>query len=169
MCAGACLDATFLGAREPAAARHHLARSRILAAPARTAPDGDAEGLPTTILEAASLCRPIVATYHSGIPTAVVPGETDLLCAEGDPAALAAHLRRLLTDEPPRERLGRQARHHVASHFDLTSQTRLLDRHYDAVAAGDQQALRMAPGSARRRRVVDHRPAGHQQIRGGGL
>jgi colanic acid/amylovoran biosynthesis glycosyltransferase len=141
------LDATFLGAQEPAAVRHHLSRSRIFAAPSKTAPDGDAEGLPTTILEAASLGLPTVSTYHSGIPEAVVHGETGLLCAEGDSCALAENLRRLLTDEPLRERLGRQARRQVAAHFDLTTQTQLLERLYDAVAAGDRERLRLI-GSA---------------------
>jgi colanic acid/amylovoran biosynthesis glycosyltransferase len=141
------LDATFLGAQDPAAVRQHLSRSRIFAAPSKTAPDGDAEGLPTTILEAARLGLPTVSTYHSGIPEAVVHGETGLLCAEGDPSALAANLRRLLADEPLRERLGRQARRHVVAHFDLSTQTQLLERLYDAVAAGDREGLRLI-GSA---------------------
>jgi colanic acid/amylovoran biosynthesis glycosyltransferase len=127
------LDATFLGAQEPAVVARSMVESRIFVAPSRTAADGDAEGLPTTILEAASLGLPTVSTRHSGIPEAVVHGETGLLGAEGDRSALAAHIRRLLADEHLRTRLGEQARRHVEDHFDLVRQTRLLEDIYDSV------------------------------------
>lgn len=128
------IDATFRGACEPAEVRRCLAASRILAAPSRTAPDGDAEGLPTTILEAASLGVPAVATYHSGIPEAVLAGETGLLGAEGDRVALADNIGRLLGDDELRTRLGNAARRHVAAHFDLARQSRLLEDLYDELA-----------------------------------
>jgi len=130
------LDATFLGAQSPEAVRRHLAESRVLAAPSRTAPDGDCEGLPTTILEAGAAGLPAVATYHSGIPEAVRHGETGLLGAERDRAALAEHLATLLGDEALRARLGAAAREHVAEHFDLHRQTGRLEELYDAVRAG---------------------------------
>ncbi|MEV1145996.1 glycosyltransferase, partial [Micromonospora sp. NPDC049799] len=130
------LDATFLGAQPPAEVARHLAASKLLAAPSKTAPDGDTEGLPTTVLEAASLGLPVVSTYHSGIPEAVVHGETGLLGAEGDRHALAANIRRLLGDGTLRDRLGREGRRHVEDRFDLHAQTRRLERLYDdAVAA----------------------------------
>ncbi|WP_230688747.1 glycosyltransferase [Micromonospora sp. WMMD558] len=130
------LDATFLGAQPPEVVADHLARSALLAAPSRTAADGDSEGLPTTILEAASLGLPVVATHHSGIPEAVVHGETGLLGAEGDRAALAGNITRLLADDTLRRRLGREARRHVEDRFDLHKQTHRLEKLYDAVAAG---------------------------------
>ncbi|MGN9811321.1 glycosyltransferase [Micromonospora sp. BQ11] len=129
------LDATFLGAQPPAEVARHVAASKLLAAPSRTAPDGDTEGLPTTVLEAASLGLPVVSTYHSGIPEAVVHGETGLLGPEGDRDALAANLRRLLGDETLRDRLGREARRHVEERFDLHAQTRRLERIYDDAVA----------------------------------
>jgi glycosyltransferase involved in cell wall biosynthesis len=107
----------------------------MLAAPSRTARDGDTEGLPTTVLEAAARCLPVVATRHSGIPEAVSDGETGLLSAEGDRTALAASISRLLADAPLRERLGRQGRALVEARFDLAAQTRRLEQLYDEVAA----------------------------------
>ncbi|MGX6600524.1 glycosyltransferase [Micromonosporaceae bacterium Da 78-11] len=127
------VDVTFAGARPPAEVHRLLAESRVLAAPSKTARDGDTEGLPTTILEAAALGLPVVATRHSGIPEAVLDGETGLLGAENDPTALARHLHRLLTDDDLRERLGRAARARVAAHFDLTGRTRRLEQLYDEV------------------------------------
>ncbi|RIV32653.1 glycosyltransferase [Micromonospora radicis] len=127
------LDATFLGALPPAEVIRHVAESRILAAPSRTASDGDTEGLPTTILEAGSVGVPVVSTYHSGIPEAIIHEANGLLGAEGDRAGLAANLRRLLTDAPLRERLGAQARRRVETDFDLRQQTRRLETHYASV------------------------------------
>ncbi|MGH3737030.1 MAG: glycosyltransferase [Micromonosporaceae bacterium] len=126
------LDATFLGQREPAVVRQCMAESRMLAAPSRTASNGDTEGLPTTILEAAGLGVPTVSTYHSGIPEAVLHGETGLLGPEADRTALAGNIRRLLGDHALRERLGHQARRHVVAHFDLSRQTRRLEDLYDS-------------------------------------
>jgi glycosyltransferase involved in cell wall biosynthesis len=134
--AGFGLDATFLGAQDPGRVMRHLAESRLLAAPARTAADGDAEGLPTTILEAAVQGLPTVSTRHSGIPEAVIHGETGLLGAEGDSTATAHHIQRLLGNPTLRDRLGRQSRARVEAHFDLRRQSGLLEDLYDAVSAG---------------------------------
>lgn len=128
------VNATFLGAQDPAAVSAYMAQSKIFVSPSRTAADGDTEGLPTTILEAATMRLPTVSTYHSGIPEAVVHGETGLLCAEGDRAALAANIGTLLADEELRTRLGEAARRHVEQHFDLAKQTLLLEELYTRLA-----------------------------------
>lgn len=129
------VDATFLGVQPPGEVTRRLAESRMLAAPSRTAADGDTEGLPTTILEAAALGVPVVSTLHSGIPEAVVDGSTGLLSAERDPVALARNITRLLVDDHLRLRLGRQARDRAVTRFDLAVQTRRLEDLYDEVAA----------------------------------
>lgn len=129
------LDATFLGSHPPLVVQRHLAESRMLVAPSKIAPDGDTEGLPTTILEAAALGLPVVATRHSGIPEAVVDGETGLLCAEGDPAGLAAAIGRLLGDAALRRRMGALGHRRVTDRFDLKEQTRRLEGLYDEAAA----------------------------------
>lgn len=134
--AGLGLDATFLGEQDPRHVMHHLAESRLLAAPAKTAADGDTEGLPTTILEAAAQGLPTVSTRHSGIPEAVLHGETGLLGAEGDSTATAHHIQKLLGHQALRERLGHQARTHVETHFDLRRQSLLLEDLYDSVSSG---------------------------------
>ncbi|GAA1756249.1 glycosyltransferase [Luedemannella helvata] len=128
------LDATFLGHQDPATVRRHVAAARVLAAPSKSAPDGDTEGLPTTILEAAALAVPVVSTRHSGIPEAVLHNETGLLGPEGDRATLAANLGRLLADDGLRALLGARAREHVTAHFDIVTQTRALEALYDSVA-----------------------------------
>jgi glycosyltransferase involved in cell wall biosynthesis len=129
------LDATFLGAQDATVVTRSMAESRIFASPSKTAADGDSEGLPTTIVEAARLGLPTVSTVHSGIPEVVVHGETGLLGAEGDRAALAANLRALLADDTLRAEMGARAKEHADAHFDLATQTRLLEEIYDSVTA----------------------------------
>lgn len=128
------LDATFLGAQPPEVVRRSMAESRIFVAPSKTAADGDSEGLPTTILEAASQGLPTVSTLHSGIPEAVRHQETGLLGPEGDPVALAANLRRLLADPGLCGTMGEAAHAFVTEHFDLFRQTAELEKIYDSVA-----------------------------------
>jgi glycosyltransferase involved in cell wall biosynthesis len=76
----------------------------------------------------------VVATRHSGIPEAVVDGETGLLGAEGDREALAVGIGRLLGDPGMRERFGKQAREMALERFDLAVQSRRLEDIYDEVA-----------------------------------
>jgi glycosyltransferase involved in cell wall biosynthesis len=136
------LDATFLGVQEPSSVRDHMRASRVFASPSKTAANGDTEGLPTTIIEAASHGLPAVSTFHSGIPEAVIHGETGLLCAEGDRDALAANLRRVLTEPGLRDSLGVAARSHIEAHFDLAKQTLLLEDLYDSVTTREGLAVR---------------------------
>ena len=50
---------------------------------------GDEEGLPASIQEAMANALPVISTRHSGIPEAVVDGETGLLIDEGDVNGMA--------------------------------------------------------------------------------
>jgi glycosyltransferase involved in cell wall biosynthesis len=129
------VDATFRGSLPPDEVYRLLGASRVLAAPSRTAADGDTEGLPTTIVEAAALGLPVVSTRHSGIPEAVTDGETGLLGPEGDRKALAAGLTRLLSDEALRERMGKRAREQAMSRFDVQKQSHRLEALYDELTA----------------------------------
>ena len=61
--------------------------------PSVTASSGDEEGTPTVLLEAAYRGLPVLATRHAGIPEVVADGESGVLVAEGDDAALAEGLR----------------------------------------------------------------------------
>jgi glycosyltransferase involved in cell wall biosynthesis len=67
--------------------------------------------------EAMVLGRPVVALDVSGTSECVRDGETGLLAAENDPAALAACIGRIADDRALRERLGAGAREFAARNF----------------------------------------------------
>ena len=100
-----------LGAREDVFALMRAAD--LVALPSRH------EGHPLALLEALSLGRATLATRVGGVPEIVRDGETGLLVAPGDPAALAAGLDRLRGDPDLRLRLGRVAAQDARSRFDV--------------------------------------------------
>ena len=97
--------------------RVELRRATVLAAPCVHGSDGNADGLPTVILEAMALGTPVVATPVTGIPEAVVDTVTGRLVAERDVDALATVLLELSADGAERQRLAAAARSHVEQHF----------------------------------------------------
>lgn len=75
------------------------------------------EGLGVALLQAAAAGVPIVASRVGGIPEAVADGETGLLVAPGDAAALAGACARLLADADLRRRLGQAGARRVRELF----------------------------------------------------
>ncbi|MFT4034645.1 MAG: glycosyltransferase [Patulibacter sp.] len=123
---------TLRGSQPPAAVYATLARAWIFALPARTARDGDTDGLPVALLEAMAYGAAVVATPIAGLPEAVRDGETGLLVAPDDPSALATALARLLDDRPLRERLAAAAAAQVAEHYDPARSAATLAEHFRA-------------------------------------
>jgi glycosyltransferase involved in cell wall biosynthesis len=74
-------------------------------------------GVTGTLREAMALGKPVIGSAAGGNPELVVDGESGLLVPPRDTAALAAALRRLLTDETLRGRLGLAGRQRVAAGF----------------------------------------------------
>ncbi len=120
--------------------------ARCLAAPSRTAANGDAEGLPTVLCEALALGLPVASTRHSGIPELIVHREHGLLSEEGDAQALAAHLLALLTDGVLAARLRVAGRARVEECFDLRRQTSLLENLYDEAIGANHKPRRRIYG-----------------------
>ncbi|PRY11417.1 glycosyltransferase [Kineococcus rhizosphaerae] len=127
------LDVEFTGALDHAAVLRRVASAAVLCLPSTTGPTGDEEGLGQVLLEAGALGRPVVATRHGGIPSAVVDGTTGLLVPERDPRALAAALRRVLDDDGLARSLGAAAAQHVRTRFDVHRQTARLEELLDGL------------------------------------
>jgi len=77
------------------------------------------EGIGGFLLEAQAARLPVVATRVSGLPEAVLEGETALLVPPGDPDALAGAARGLLEDPNGRTRMGEAGRRFVEEHFGV--------------------------------------------------
>lgn len=123
----------FLGVREDM-------ENVLAAADVVVQPSTGREPLGNAALEAAAAGRPVVASAHGGLPEVITDGKTGLLVAPGDPAALAAALRRLRDDPELAEQLGAAASADVSRRF---AARRLLDTVqgiYDEVALGAGKA-----------------------------
>jgi glycosyltransferase involved in cell wall biosynthesis len=93
-----------------------LRRASVFLLASRVDADGSTEGTPVSLLEAACLGIPVVATQHAGIPEILPPQARSegFLADEGDDEALGAALVRLARDASLRESWGRACAGHVA-------------------------------------------------------
>jgi colanic acid/amylovoran biosynthesis glycosyltransferase len=99
----------------------------------------DADGIPTVLIEAMAMEIPVVATRVSGIPELVVDGETGLLVAPDDAAALAEALARVFRDQDMARRLARAGREMMVSQFNGEASARQLRRLFDAAIQANQK------------------------------
>jgi glycosyltransferase involved in cell wall biosynthesis len=116
----------FLGGVPSDRVRELMRDSDLVVLASRVADDGDRDGLPVALIEAAALGTPIVATDVSGIPELVTP-ENGWLAAP-DRADLLAEVLRAAIDEPRERRVGRArlARRKVEDEFALEGQIETL-------------------------------------------
>lgn len=94
-------------------ALHWMAAANAVALPSRW------EGFGLVLLEAMSQSRPLVASAVSAIPEIVRDGETGLLVAPDDPAALTAALTRVLTDPVLAAQMGAAGRARLETEFSV--------------------------------------------------
>jgi glycosyltransferase involved in cell wall biosynthesis len=83
------------------------------------ATNGDMEGTPVSVLEAAASGLPVVSTRHGGIPEAVRDGQTGFLVEEGDVAGMAKRMSELVESPALAAELGRAAREHMIGNYAM--------------------------------------------------
>ena len=130
-----------LGPRPQHELAAHVQGAAVLAAPCVVAADGNADGLPTVLLEAMAFGTPCVATDVTGIPELVRDGETGLLVPQRDPAALADALERLLDDPALRLRLAANGRALVEERFDVHRNAARIREFFQAAAGRPLEAV----------------------------
>lgn len=109
----------WLGAQLQQRVLEELRAADIFVLSSRIGKDGDRDGLPNVLMEAASQALPSLATRLSGIPELLEDGHTGLLVEAGDRQALALALARLAGDPQLRRNLGAAAARRVSECFSL--------------------------------------------------
>jgi colanic acid/amylovoran biosynthesis glycosyltransferase len=125
----------FLGVQPAAVVRDRMARASVFCVPSVVAASGDAEGFGMVFIEAQAMGLPVVSTLSGGIPEAVKNGETGLLVAERDSAALAEAILRLMDDQDLWQRYSLAGRRNVVNHFNLAQQTGRLENLFEQLLA----------------------------------
>jgi len=104
-----------------------LEEAEIFVLPCRVAADGDQDGIPVALMEAMSAGVPCVSGDLPAIRELILHEQTGLLVPPGDVEALQAAILQLLSHEPARLNLARNARSHVEREFSTaTNIPRLL-------------------------------------------
>lgn len=124
--AGLADQVELVGARPQDGVRDEIRAAAVMAAPCVVGSDGNADGLPTVILEAMALGTPAVATPVTGIPEAVIDGRTGRLVEQHDAVGLAEVLLELRDDHAQRVRLATEARRLVETAFSSAGQAEQL-------------------------------------------
>lgn len=106
------------GAQDQQAVLAAYRASDLFALDCKITPDGDRDGLPNVMVEAASQRLCCIGTTISGIPELFTDDETGLLVAPEDPAAMARALERAMRDPGLRARLGAAAEARVRRDFN---------------------------------------------------
>ena len=100
--------------------------------PSRIAGDGDRDGLPNVLLEAASQGLCCLASDVAAVPELLSHGETGWLVPPDDPERMAAAILRLAGDPELRRRLGEAACDRVRTRFDHTGAVGVLVKRFAA-------------------------------------
>ncbi len=111
----------WLGARAQADVIEAYRTADIFVLPSKIAGDGDRDGLPNVLMEAATQALPTLATDVAAIPEFIRDGETGRLTPPGDAPALAAALEEMIRKPDWRLALGRAGEARVRQTFDVAA------------------------------------------------
>lgn len=109
---------TLHGAVSQSVVREACERADIFSLACVHLESGDADGLPTVIIEALAVGRPTVSTQVTGVPEIVVDGETGLCVPERDAAALADAINWMIENPIDAREMGQAGRKLVETQFD---------------------------------------------------
>ena len=112
---------SWAGPQAQAAVVTALREADLFVLPSKQADNGDRDGLPNVVMEAASQALPIVATDFAGIPEFVSDGVEGLLVAPGDVAGLAQAMAELAMAPERRAALGAAAHARLTQDFSAAA------------------------------------------------
>lgn len=108
----------FAGALAHVAVKQQLAQAHVFVLPSVTAADGDVEGVPVALMEAAAAGLVVVSTRHSGIPELIRHGDAGFLADERDVPGLAGALAAVGNNYAACRPMTLAARAHVETQFN---------------------------------------------------
>ncbi len=123
----------WLGKRDQTEVVALMRQADLFVLPSKIAEDGDRDGLPNVLMEAASQRLPILSTAVSAIPEFVQDGVHGTLVPPSDPAALAARIEAMAADPRLRARLADAAYARLRAEFGME---RGIDRLAARLSAG---------------------------------
>jgi len=95
------------------------AKADIFVLPSIETGEGDADGVPTVVIEAAMHRIPVIATEAGSMKDLIEHGHTGIIVPQRDPVAIATEIERLLGDPVLRIKLGEVASLRAGKLFDI--------------------------------------------------
>ena len=128
---------TWQGGQPQKAVFAALARADLFVLASKKAADGDQDGLPNVLMEAAHQGLPLVSTQAAAIGEFVEDGQTGLLVPPAAPRELGVALARMIADPVLRQRLAQRAGEVVRTRFSYEAgvewiASALQDRHRES-------------------------------------
>jgi len=117
-------------------------QSHIFILPSITSSEGEQEGIPVVLLEAQAAGLPVISTYHSGIPEAVINGQSGFLVPERDVDALTKKLMYLINHPEIWPRMGRCGRMFIEKEYNINRLNQKLSKIYQDLINRDFKSER---------------------------
>ncbi|QQE76368.1 glycosyltransferase [Brevibacillus composti] len=114
--------------------QRELAKCHLFVIACKTAKNGNQEGIPNVLMEAMATGRPVISTYHAGIPELVEHEVSGYLVPEKSPGKLARMISRVLANSGEWQRVAQRARVKVETNHDIEKQRAKLEDLYLRVA-----------------------------------
>ena len=116
------------GSQAQGAVVEAMRQADLFVLPSRPAGDGDRDGLPNVLMEAATQALPAISTDFAGVPEFIENGVNGILVPPQAPADLAEALARLIAAPVERQRLGKAACERLVSAFSFEAGITRLDQ-----------------------------------------
>jgi colanic acid/amylovoran biosynthesis glycosyltransferase len=147
---------SFTGKLSPEEISGWMKQANVFVQHSITAPNGDMEGTPNSVLEAAASGLPVVSTFHGGIKEAVVNNQTGYLVPEKDVVGMAEYINKLIENPETAKSMGEKARQHVLENYSLDKQ---IDKLYNLIR---DSVIQFRKGLPRRVLILENKY--HQEI-----
>ncbi|GAB3278185.1 glycosyltransferase family 4 protein [Kineosporia babensis] len=112
---------SFLGPLPQGQMLSELAAASVMVAPCLIGEDGNRDGLPTVLLESLATGTPCISTPVTGIPEAVIDGQTGRLVPTENPPAIADAISEVLEQPERAAQLAKAGRVLVEQQFDTST------------------------------------------------